>query len=44
MTWTPGEAIDADEVAAFVREGARVAAMSRGERFALAMAEAGPED
>ena len=44
LTWTPGESIDADEVAAFVREGARVAAMSRGERFALAMAEAGPED
>jgi hypothetical protein len=44
LTWTPGEAIDAEEVAAFVREGARVAAMSRGERFALAMAEAAPQD
>ena len=37
LTWPPGEAIDADEVTAFVREAVRVTTLPREERFALAM-------
>jgi hypothetical protein len=40
LTWRPGEAIDADEVRALVREAVRVTTMPREERFALAMAMA----
>ena len=38
LTWRPGEAIDADEVRALVREAVRVTTLPREERFALAMA------
>ncbi|HEY6568915.1 MAG TPA: DUF1801 domain-containing protein [Candidatus Limnocylindrales bacterium] len=37
LTWRPGDDVDTDLVAGLVREGLRVAAMSKGERFALAM-------
>ena len=37
LTWRPGDDIDADLVGTLVREGVRVAQLSRGERFALAM-------
>jgi hypothetical protein len=40
LTWRPGEAIDAEEVMAFVREAVRVTTLPREERFALAMAMA----
>jgi hypothetical protein len=40
LTWRPGEAIDAEEVMAFVREAVRVTTLPREERFALAMAVA----
>jgi hypothetical protein len=40
LTWRPGDDVDADLVGALVREGARVAQLSRGERFALAMTRA----
>lgn len=38
LTWSPGDAIDVDEVASFLRAGVRVATLSAGERYALAMA------
>jgi hypothetical protein len=37
LTWAPGDDIDADEVAGFVRAGVMVATMSSAERYALAM-------
>lgn len=37
LTWRPGDEIDPDVVAVLVTEGARVAGLSRGERFARAM-------
>ena len=37
LTWRPGDDIDPDVVAALLLEGARIARMSRGERFARAM-------
>ncbi len=37
LTWRPGDAIDAAVVRPLVREGLRVARMSRSERFAAAM-------
>ena len=40
LTWAPGEEIDADEVASFVRAGVGVATMSSAERYALAMTRA----
>jgi hypothetical protein len=42
FTWRPGEAIDADEVRAYLREAVRVTTLPREERFALAMAMAEP--
>jgi hypothetical protein len=38
VTMTPGSRLPERTLAALAREGARVASMSRGERFALAMA------
>jgi hypothetical protein len=40
LTWAPGEEIDAQEVATFVRAGVSVATMSSAERYALAMTRA----
>ena len=37
LTWRPGDAIDAAVVRPLVREGRRVARMSRAERYAAAM-------
>ena len=37
LTWRPGDEIDREVVAALVRDGLRVAALSKGERYALAM-------
>jgi hypothetical protein len=36
LTWAPGDEIDADEAVTLVRAGVHVAAMSAGERLALA--------
>ena len=40
LTWSPGDEIDAEEVAVLLREGLRIAALTSGERFAMAMAMA----